>query len=176
MLWPARLFPLLSRKFTETLAVEALPLKTYSSAGPLLPALVNLAGVQTQTNGGPPEDGPGGPVGPAGPVAPVAPVAPVGPAGPVAPAGPVMSHETRDSLLWHAVLESTRRMLPLPGLTQASRTPGVVAARIAIGTNTAHAITEMQVMILLRVNLMLISGLLFLYMGWLSSGSNLLPA
>ena len=74
----------------------------------------------------------------------------------------MMSHETRDSLLWHGVLESTRRMLPLPGLTQASRTPGVLAARIAIGTNTAHAITEMQVMILLRVNLMPISGLLFL--------------
>ncbi len=37
MLWPARLFPLLSRKFTETLAVEALPLKTYSSAVPAVP-------------------------------------------------------------------------------------------------------------------------------------------
>ena len=194
MLWPARLFPLLSRKFTETLAVEALPLKTYSSAGPLLPALVNLAGVQTQTNGGPPEDGPGGPAGPAGPVAPVAPVAPVGPAGPVAPAGPigpvgpagpvgpggpvgpVMSHETRDSLLWHGVLESTRRIIPLPGLMHASSVPGLLAARIAIGTNTAHAITEMHTMTLLRINLMLISGLLFLYMGWLSIGgaSNLL--
>ncbi len=82
-----------------------------------------------------------------------------------------MSHETRDSLLWHGVLESTRRIIPLPGLMQASSVPGLLAARIAIGTNTAHAITEMHAMTLLRVNLMLISGLLFLYVGWLSTGS-----
>ena len=83
----------------------------------------------------------------------------------------MMLHEIRDSLLWHGVLESTRRRLPLPGLTQASRTPGVLAARIAIGTNTANEITEMHAMTLLRVNFMFISGLLFLYMGWLSRGS-----
>jgi hypothetical protein len=42
----------------------------------------------------------------------------------------------------------------------------LLAARIAIGTNTAHAITEMQAITLLRVKVMLISGLLFLYPGW----------
>src|SRR6185295_8387842 len=108
------------------------------------------------------------PVGPAGPVDPAGPVGPVGPVGPGGPAGPVMLHETLDSLLWQGVLESTRRRLPLPGLTQASRTSGLLAARIAIGTNTAHAITEMHAMTLLRVNFMFISGLLFLYMGRLS--------
>ena len=69
-----------------------------------------------------------------------------------------MFQVTRDSLLWHGVLESTKRMFPLPGLMQASNVPALLAARIAIGTNTAHAITEMQAIRLLRVNLMLIIG------------------
>jgi hypothetical protein len=50
--------------------------------------------------------------------------------------------------------------MPLPGLMQASRVPGLLAARIAIGTSTAHAITEIPAMKLLRVKLMLIWGLL----------------
>jgi len=43
------LFPSLYKIFTETLAVETLPLKTYSSAGELLPAFGKRAGVQIQT-------------------------------------------------------------------------------------------------------------------------------
>src|SRR5882672_12550583 len=110
-----------------------------------VPPRAKCAGVQAQTKGGPPEEGPGGPAGPVSPVAPVAPVGPVGPAGPAGPAGPmgpvgpsgpagpVTFHSTRVSLLWQAVLESTRRMSPLPGLMHASSTPGVLAARKAIG-------------------------------------------
>jgi hypothetical protein len=59
------------------------------------------------------------------------------------------------------VLESTRRIIPFPGLTQASSVVGLLAARIAIGTNTAHAMTEMPAITLRRDNLMLISDLLF---------------
>ena len=83
------------------------------------------------------------------------------PFGPGGPAGPVMFQETRVSLLWHAVLESTRRRLPLPGLTQASSVSGLLAACSAIGTTTAHARTEMQAMTLRRVNLMLMLFSLF---------------
>jgi hypothetical protein len=59
------------------------------------------------------------------------------------------------------VLESTSRIIPFPGLTQASSVAGLLAARIAIGTNTASAMTEMYTMTLLRVSLIFISGLLF---------------
>jgi hypothetical protein len=65
------------------------------------------------------------------------------------------------------VLESTRRIIPLPGLMQASSVPALLAARIAIGTTTAQAMTEMPAMTLLRVNLIFISGLL---LGRLSKG------
>ena len=86
-----------------------------------------------------------------------------------------MSQDTRDSLLWHGVLESTRRIIPLPGLMQASSVPGLLAARIAIGTNTAHAMTEMPAMTLLRVNLMLISvSFSFIWVGFPRGASNLL--
>jgi hypothetical protein len=51
-----------------------------------------------------------------------------------------MFHETRVSLLWHAVLESTNRIPPLPGLMQASSSPGLLVASFAIGTvNTSSA-------------------------------------
>jgi len=59
------------------------------------------------------------------------------------------------------VLASTKRIMPFPGLTHASNVVGLLAARIAIGTNTASAMTEMYTMTLLRVSLIFISGLLF---------------
>jgi hypothetical protein len=71
------------------------------------------------------------------------------------------------------VLESTRRIIPLPGLMQASKVLGLLAARIAIGTNTANAITVKHAMTLLRVRLMLISGLLY-WVGFSGGASNLL--
>jgi hypothetical protein len=60
------------------------------------------------------------------------------------------------------VVESTSLIIPFPGLTQASSGVGLLAARIAIGTTTAHAMTEMPAMTLRRDNLMLIKGLLIL--------------
>src|SRR5215831_10434524 len=82
------------------------------------PKLGKNTGVHTQTKGGPPADVPAGPW---------------GPWGPAGPCGPVTFHSTRVSLLWQAVLASTRRIIPLPGLMQASKTPdGLAATRLAI--------------------------------------------
>src|SRR5260370_6190986 len=54
----------------------------------LPPALAKNAGVQTQTNGAPPDEAPAGPCGPTGPCGPCGPVAPCGPCEPVGPCGP----------------------------------------------------------------------------------------
>src|SRR5215470_18444375 len=107
---PARLVPALSRMCTATLAVVELPLKMYKLVWMLFEGDPGKnAGVQAQTNGGPPADAPAGPW---------------GPCGPAGPCGPVMFHSTNVSLAWQAALESTSRIIPFPGLTQASRTPG----------------------------------------------------
>src|SRR5262245_42308414 len=115
MVTPVKLFPFLSRIFKATLAVVELPLKIYTLACGLPAALGKFAGVQTQTKGGPEEPaGPGGPWGPCG------------------PCGPVTFHSTRVSLAWQGVLESTRRIIPLPGLMQASSmAEGLAETRLA---------------------------------------------
>src|ERR1041385_3048705 len=123
-----------------TLAVEALPLKT-SIVPRTLPRLAMVAGRQAQTNGGPPADvpaGPAGPCGPEGPDGPLGPCGPAGPDGPDGPAGPSTFHMTRTSLAWQSVVASTRRMLPPPGLTQASITPVVAMAAGARRRRTAR--------------------------------------
>src|SRR5262245_40548414 len=92
---------------------------------PLL-AESKFAGVHTQVNGGPPAEAPGGPC---------------GPWGPAGPCGPVMFHSTKVSFAWHAALESTRRIIPLPGLMQASSTPEEYAAIRAAGVNRIKTAT-----------------------------------
>jgi hypothetical protein len=47
----------------------------------------------------------------------------------------------RVSLLWHAVLEFTKRIPPLPPLIQASNTAALVVANLAIGTEITSKAT-----------------------------------
>src|SRR5215472_13543196 len=122
---PARLVPALSRMCTATLAVVELPLKTNKLVWMLFVGDPGKnAGVHAQTKGGPPADAPGGPCGPLGPC---------GPCGPAGPCGPVMFHSTNVSFAWQAALESTSRIMPLPGLMQASSMPEEVAASRVAG-------------------------------------------
>src|SRR5215831_19274357 len=90
------------------------------------PKLGKNTGVHTQTKGGPPADVPAGPW---------------GPWGPAGPCGPVTFHSTRDSLLWQAVLASTRRIIPLPGLMQASSTDEGPAATFFTTTTSKRVMT-----------------------------------
>src|ERR1700752_285047 len=77
-----------------------------------------------------------------------------------------MFQVTRVSLLGQAVLQATRRIIPFPGLTQASNVAGVLAACRAIGTNTATAKTATHAKIFRRVNLIVIFVSFFLLRGW----------
>jgi hypothetical protein len=53
-------------------------------------------------------------------------------------------------LLWQAVLESTKRIPPFPGLMQASSTPGVLVAWVMIGTVNTSKATPVNPAITLR--------------------------
>src|SRR5215472_3339400 len=121
---PARLVPALSRMCTATLAVVELPLKTNKLVWMLFVGDPGKnAGVHAQTKGGPPADAPGGPCGPWG------------------PCGPVMFHSTNVSFAWQAALESTSRIIPLPGLIQASSMPEEVAASRVAGISKISTAT-----------------------------------
>src|SRR5262249_2242854 len=52
-----------------------------------------------------------------------------------------MFHSTKVSLAWQAALESTRRIIPFPGLTHASSTPEECAAIRAVGANKIKTAT-----------------------------------
>src|SRR5215510_2262643 len=120
MTTPVRLFPSRSRMFTAMLAVLEPPLKTESSCTkPARPLSERFAGVHTQTNGGPPAELPGGPGGPGG------------------PAGPVTFQVTKLSLAWQSLLELTRRILPLPGLTQVLSVLGAALTLLMGSSNTS---------------------------------------
>src|SRR5215472_13992773 len=124
---PARLVPALSRMCTATLAVVELPLKTNKLVWMLFVGDPGKnAGVHAQTKGGPPADAPGGPC---------------GPWGPWGPCGPVMFHSTNVSFAWQAALESTSRIIPLPGLIQASSMPEEVAASRVTGNSRTRTAT-----------------------------------
>jgi hypothetical protein len=51
-------------------------------------------------------------------------------------------HSTNVSFAWQALLESTKRIIPLPGLMQASSTPGECAATRVVGTITRTTATS----------------------------------
>jgi hypothetical protein len=52
--------------------------------------------------------------------------------------------------LWQAVLESTKRIPPFPGLMQASRTEGLLVANVKIGTVSTTKATPVNPVITLR--------------------------
>jgi hypothetical protein len=69
---------------------------------------------------------------------------------------------TRVSLLWHTVLASTSRMLPLPGLTHASKTAAELVASLTMGTAaSSKANATSPPMTVRRIQILVMFFLLF---------------